>query len=197
MKQKNILKTLSLFLVVVVSALATASCSSDDEEPDFFGTGTVNVRSMIPYSEIYGTWIIEGIKDSESGVVTPINQKITIADFTPIIDSLPVRAEDYDLWGYEYSDILSYDDQNLDDDKSVIILINFCKKNQQSLDSSLISTLYFGAKINSNISSLTQSFFLSSFKFSDGLLQCSNSVYEYKAEGKLKSINGVVSMRKL
>lgn len=142
MKRTNYFKLLSLF--AVMSAFVLAGCSSKDDEPENPDDNgqEVNTGAMIKSSELPGTWVVESIKDADTGKVTAINQTVHIANFTPTQEHSDVTTSNgFELWAEGFDNILNYDNSVDDDHKG--ILFGFCKEKGKGLGFSLIYEIIF------------------------------------------------------
>lgn len=201
MKQFNLLKSLSLFIIAMATAVAFSCCSSDKDEPENpdhsdseSGFGT---ESMIPYTSLPGTWVIESIKETETGAVTKINQTITIKKFDVTrehVDPADIVTDDgYEFWGEGYDDILSYDN-NVDNDHHGI-LFGFCKPQNKGLGSTLIYQMTLTIKCFDNEGdNITQVFSLTDLHLSGNTLTAKESAYSSLTT---PMIVGTLTMKKL
>ncbi|MDE7431252.1 MAG: hypothetical protein K2N34_04980 [Lachnospiraceae bacterium] len=198
MKQSNFLKTLSLFFVVIVTMFTLASCSSDKDEPenpDNSGSG-FGTEAMIPYSSLPGTWIIESIKDSETGKVISINQTIKINNFEPKQEpSNVVTNQGYQVWAETYFDVLSY--QNLEKEENSYIIIGFSKYENKVLQSSLVYSVTFPVTIKNDDSNIIKSFSLADLHLSGKQLVAKESAYGMMEGTNAIHVSGSVTMKKL
>lgn len=203
MKQSNFLKTLSLLFVVMATTFAFASCSSDKDEPenpDNSGSG-IGTEAMISYTSLPGTWLIESIKDSETGKVTSINQKVTIKEFEITrehVDSDDIESENgYEFWAEGYSDIMDYDNSVDSDHKGIIF--GCCEQQNKGLGSTLIYEMLFTTEtyIDNEGNSQIQIFVLSDLHLSGNVLTAYESTYSSLPAPYVPQILGTITMKKL
>ena len=193
MKKSNFVKTLSLSLVVI-AAFVLASCSSDKDEPENPDNSGFSM-STVPYSELYGTWLIQNIKNAETGVVEVINQEIGIGKFSPIQSSDNItEILNYQLWATSYDDIITYvtDEGN----QSSNVTISFYKDKKWGLSSSRVVGFTFALSSNKDGMPYVQSFVMNGLSLSDGILTSETSAYGTSAD-LMNPISGSITMKKL
>ncbi|MDE6008382.1 MAG: hypothetical protein K2G90_04165 [Muribaculaceae bacterium] len=198
MKQSILLKTLSLLLIVIATMFSVVSCSSDKDEPQNpdnseSGNGT---DSMIPYTSLPGTWLIESIKDSQTGKVTSINQTIKINNFEPKQESSNVVTnQGYQVWAETYFDVLGY--QNFGVEEYSYVIMGFSKAENRDLKSSLVYSVSFPVTIENDDSHIIKSFSLADLHLSGKQLVAKESAYGIMEGTNAIHISGSITMKKL
>ena len=194
MKQFNFLKTLSFLFMVIATTFALASCSSDKDEPENPDNSGYTL-STIPYTDLYGTWLIQNIKNSETGTVVEIDQKIGIGNFSPNQSSDNVTdLLNYQIWSTSYDDVITYDTG--EGEQSAYATITFYKENKWSLKSSRVASLIFTLSSNKEGMPYVQSFVMNDLSFSDGILTAKTCAYG-TSDDLMNPINGSITMKKL
>lgn len=194
MKRTKFFKLLSLF--VVMSAFILAGCSSKDDEPnnpDDNGSGSESI-STIPYKDLWGTWQIESIKDSESGKVVNINHVVTIGMFEPqqsSDDAGSFIAYNIETWAHSYDNLVSYSVNDKED--SSFATISFVKDKNKALNTSEVFSIIFsiGSK------ELVETFVLSDLTASNKSIVAKTSAYGYTYDGNVTMYSGAITMKKL
>lgn len=201
MKQSNLLKSLSLFLIAMTTAIAFTSCSSDKDEPEKPDNSGFGTESMISYTDLPGTWVIESIKDSGTGNVISINQTLTIKNFNITrehVDPADIVTDNgYEFWAEGYSDILSYDNSVDEDHKG--ILFGCCKQQKKGLGSTLIyeMTISIETYIDNEGSTKVQVFSLADLHLSGNTLTADESAYSSLSAPFIPVVYGTITLKKL
>ncbi len=195
MKRKKYLKLLSL--LVVMSTLIFLGCSSNDDEPDNSGL-TTDSLSSIPYRDLSGTWLIESLKESDSGKVININKTVTINKFEPVQSSdniISSISNNLQTWAHNYDDLVSYSFD--DEEKTSFATVAFVKDENKTLNSSAVFSIAFSVTTKQSDLLLIESFVLSSFNISEKGMVAKVSSYAHAYDGTVTSYVGAITMKKI
>lgn len=194
MKRTNYFKLISLF--VVMSALFLAGCASDDEPNDKVSVSDAFIT--VPYLDLTGQWLIEGIKDSESGKSVNINKVITINRFEPIQSSndvVSLLGNNLQSWAHTYDDLVIYSSD--DEEKSTFAIISFAKDIDKALNTSTVSSISFTLATKESDRLLIESFVLSQLKIFDNKMIANTGAFGHTFDGSVTSYSGPITLKKL